>query len=98
MPNALANSIGELPMERYNVAPTTQATLLHLQGDLLHNDLVCWGWRPHWAKDRAAPINARIEKVAHGPFFSAIWPHRAITPVDNWFEWVDEGGRRNSPT
>ncbi|NWC06595.1 SOS response-associated peptidase [Pseudomonas sp. G1002] len=97
MPNALANSVGELPLERYNVAPTTQVALLHLQGDLLHADLVRWGWRPHWAKDRAAPINARVEKVAHGPFFRAIWPHRAITPVDNWFEWVDEGGPKKQP-
>eukprot|EP01132_Coremiostelium_polycephalum_P011695 gene11695-14315_t len=97
MPNALANSVGELPLERYNVAPSTQVALLHLQGDLLHADLVRWGWRPHWAKDRAAPINARVEKVAHGPFFRAIWPHRAITPIDNWFEWVDEGGPKKQP-
>ncbi|WP_026077909.1 SOS response-associated peptidase family protein [Pseudomonas sp. PAMC 26793] len=97
MPNALANSVGELPLERYNVAPTTQVALLHLQGNVLHADLVRWGWRPHWAKDRAAPINARVEKVAHGPFFRSIWPHRAITPIDNWFEWVEEGGPKKQP-
>jgi putative SOS response-associated peptidase YedK len=68
-----------------------------MQGDLLHADPVHWGWRPHWAKDRAAPINARVEKVAHGPFFRAIWPHRAITPIDSWFEWVDEGGPNKQP-
>ncbi len=60
--------------------------------------MVRWGWRPHWAKDRAAPINARVEKVAHGPFFKAIWPHRAILAIDNWFEWVYEGGAKKSPT
>lgn len=97
MPNALANSVGDHPIERYNVAPTTQVALLHLQGEVLHADPVRWGWRPHWAKDRAAPINARVEKVAHGPFFRAIWPHRAITPIDNWFEWVDEGGPKKQP-
>ena len=91
MPNALANSVGDRPIERYNVAPTTHVALLHLQGELLHADPVRWGWRPHWAKDRAAPINARVEKVAHGPFF------RAITPVDNWFEWVNEGGPKKQP-
>ncbi len=69
MPNALANSVGEAPLERYNVAPTTQVALLHQQDETLHADLVRWGWRPHWAKDRAAPIIARVEKVAHGPFF-----------------------------
>lgn len=97
MPGALVNSIGDQPLERYNVAPTTQVALLRLEGETLHADPVRWGWRPHWAKDRAAPINARVEKVAHGPFFRAIWPHRAITPIDNWFKWVDEGGPKKQP-
>jgi len=35
--------------------------------------------------------------VAHGPFFRSIWTHRAITPVDNWFEWVDERGTKKQP-
>jgi hypothetical protein len=35
MPNALANSVCELPLERFNVALSTQVALLHLQGDLL---------------------------------------------------------------
>jgi putative SOS response-associated peptidase YedK len=52
-PNALANSVGDQPIERFNVAPSTQVALIHLQGDLLHADSVRWGWRPHWAKDGA---------------------------------------------
>jgi len=44
MPNALANSVGEAPLERYNVAPTTQVALLHQQDETLHADLVRWGW------------------------------------------------------
>ena len=63
----------------------------------MHADSQRWGWRPHWAKDRAPPINARVEKVAHGPFFRAIWPHRAICPIDNWFEWVDAGDGTRQP-
>ena len=97
MPNPLVNTTGELPFERYNVAPTTQVALLHMEGDTLRADRVRWGWRPFWAKDRAAPINARVEKVAHGPFFRNAWPHRAITPVDGWYEWVDEGGPKKQP-
>lgn len=62
---------------------TAQIALFHLEQNVLHADMVRWGWRPHWAKDRAAPINARVEKVAHGPFFRAIWPHRAIIAIDN---------------
>lgn len=97
MPNALANAVGEQPLERYNVAPSTPLALLHLADNILHADLVRWGWRPHWARDRAPPINARVEKVAHGAFFRAIWPHRAIVPVDGWYEWVDEGEPKQQP-
>lgn len=97
MPNPMVNNVSELPLARYNIAPTTRAALLHLEGGVLFADPVRWGWRPHWATDRSAPINARVEKVAHGPFFRPIWPNRAIAPIDNWFEWVDEGGPKKQP-
>ncbi|WP_166362828.1 SOS response-associated peptidase family protein [Pseudomonas akapageensis] len=97
MPNALANSVDEQPLGRYNAAPSTQLALFHLEDDRLHADLVRWGWRPHWATDRAPPVNARVEKVAHGPFFRAIWPHRAVVPIDGWYEWVDEGEPKKQP-
>ena len=97
MPGALVNSVGDQPLGRYNAAPTMQLALFHIAGDALHADAVRWGWRPLWADDRAAPVNARVEKVAHGPFFRQIWPHRALCPIDNWFEWLDEGGARKQP-
>ncbi|HGJ8999635.1 TPA: SOS response-associated peptidase [Pseudomonas aeruginosa] len=96
MPNALVNLVGEQP-ERYNVAPSTAVTTLRLEGDALVAQAIRWGWRPFWARDRSATINARVEKVAHGRFFSAAWRHRALTPVSGWFEWVDEGGTRKQP-
>ena len=97
MPGALINKVGDQPLGRYNAAPTMQLALIHVAEDKLHADAVRWGWRPHWASDRAAPINARVEKVAHGPFFRQIWPRRALCPIDNWFEWVDEGGPKKQP-
>lgn len=97
MEGAWRTTVGNLPLQRYNVAPSTPVAVLWLDHAGPRADLVRWGWRPHWATDRAPPINARAEKVAHGPFFRAIWPHRAITPVDGWFEWVDEGGPRKQP-
>ncbi|WP_415764466.1 SOS response-associated peptidase [Pseudomonas sp. ZB1P45] len=97
IPDALINHVGDEPLARYNAAPTTQLALLHLESNGLHADFQRWGWRPRWAKDRAAPINARVEKVAHGAFFRAIWPHRAIVPIDNWFEWVDAGDSTRQP-
>lgn len=95
MPNALVNLVGEQP-ERYNVAPSTAVTTLRLEGDALVAQAIRWGWRPFWARDRAAPINARVEKVAHGRFFSTAWRHRALTPISGWFEWVDGGARHSS--
>ncbi len=65
-----SNHIGDLPLERYNAAPTTQLALFHQEEGFLHADMARWGWRPHWAKDRAAPINARVEKIAHTPLLS----------------------------
>lgn len=97
MPGAWRNNVSEQPLERYNVAPSTPVAVLREDDVGLRADLVRWGWRPHWATDRAAPINARAEKVAHGAFFRAIWPHRAVTPVDGWYEWVDEGGPKKQP-
>ncbi|HHK4734720.1 SOS response-associated peptidase [Pseudomonas aeruginosa] len=96
LPNILTNLVGEQP-QRYNVAPSTQVTTLRLEGDALVAQAIRWGWRPLWARDRAAPINARAEKVAHGRFFSAAWKHRALTPVSGWFEWVDGGEGRKQP-
>lgn len=91
------NNVGTHDLERYNVAPTTPIAVLRLDEAGLRADLVKWGWRPHWATDRAAPINVRIEKVAHSSFFRSIWPNRVIVPVDGWFEWVDEGGPKKQP-
>ncbi|HCE7038118.1 TPA: SOS response-associated peptidase [Pseudomonas aeruginosa] len=96
LPNMLTNLAGEQP-QRYNVAPSTQVTTLRLEGDALVAQPIRWGWRPFWARDRAAPINARAEKVAHGRFFSTAWKHRALTPISGWFEWVAVGGPRKQP-
>ncbi|MFD2641879.1 SOS response-associated peptidase [Pseudomonas japonica] len=97
MPGALQNNVGDQQLEGYNVAPSTPVALLRVDDGGLLVDMVKWGWRPHWATDRAAPINARVEKVAHGAFFRAIWPHRAIVPVDGWYEWVADGGQKKQP-
>jgi putative SOS response-associated peptidase YedK len=95
-PNALINYASNQPFELYNAAPSTQFALLHQEGQFLRADMVRWGWRPRWAKDRATPI-ARVERVSRNPFFRAIWPHRAIIAIDNWFEWVDESGPKKQP-
>jgi putative SOS response-associated peptidase YedK len=97
MPEAWRNNVGDQPLDHYNVAPTTPVAVLWADEAGPRADWVKWGWKPHWAKAGATPINARLEHVARGAFFRAIWPHRAITPVDGWYEWVDEGRPKKQP-
>jgi putative SOS response-associated peptidase YedK len=79
------------PIQRYNVAPSTQVQLLHSTGGHLVVAEVRWGWAPHWAKGKMPPpINARVEKVATGNFFRQIWPYRALVAADGWYEWVKD--------
>jgi putative SOS response-associated peptidase YedK len=72
IPNALINYAGDQPFELHNAAPSAQLALFHQEGQFLRADMVRWGWQPPWAMDRAAPINARVERVASNPFFRAI--------------------------
>ncbi|WP_043309573.1 SOS response-associated peptidase [Pseudomonas sp. ML96] len=81
----------DTPLERYNVAPSTQVQLLHSTAGGLIAAPVRWGWMPHWAKGKMPPpINARVEKVAEGKYFRQIWPHRALVAADGWYEWVKD--------
>lgn len=76
------------PLERYNVAPTTNVHVLHEVEGHVQGSMVPWGWKPHWAKGRAGPINARLETVASKPFFRPIWKSgRCIVGADGWYEW-----------
>lgn len=80
--------VGDAPIERYNIAPSTQVQLLHSKAGGLVAAAVRWGWMPHWAKGKMPPpINARVEKVATGAYFRQIWPHRALVAADGWYEW-----------
>ena len=81
----------DTPLERYNVAPSTQVQLLHSTAGGLIAAPVRWGWSPAWAKGKMPPpINARVEKVAEGRFFQQIWKHRALVAADGWYEWVKD--------
>ncbi|PBQ13096.1 hypothetical protein CCL08_23950 [Pseudomonas congelans] len=81
-----------LPIERYNVAPSTRVEIIRPTEEGLSFDKVRWGWEPFWAKGkRPAPINARVETVMTGKFFKELWPTgRAVAPANGWFEWVKD--------
>lgn len=85
----LIGPMSDLPIERYNIAPSTRVHLLHSTASGLAVAAVRWGWMPHWAKGKMPPpINARVEKVATGAYFRQIWPNRALVAADGWYEWV----------
>ena len=75
---------------RYNIPPSKPLRLLYAEEDTLVLDLVRWGWKPHWSTDKKVPSNARVEKVSSSPYWRAIWQHRAIAPIEGWFEWVPD--------
>src|SRR5262249_2611622 len=60
--------------------------------------LVRWGLIPPWVKDpRTFPllINARGESVLEKPAFrNAMKRRRCLFPVDGFYEWKEEGGRK----
>ncbi|WP_231498528.1 MULTISPECIES: SOS response-associated peptidase [Halomonas] len=62
----------------------------------LVTDEVWWGYRPHWAKEKAPePINATVEKVATSNYFrGAFGHHRCLVPADGWYEWLPVEGRK----
>lgn len=78
-----------VPLARYNVAPSTKVHMLYGETRGIHLGAVRWGWAPHWAKPNLPlAINARVETVASGKYFRAIWQHRALVMADGWYEWV----------
>lgn len=90
----IINGYDHEQINRYNVAPTTKVELIHPADGGLRVDKVRWGWAPHWAKGkRPDPINARVETVASGKFFSSV-PVRGTAIGGIWARFF---GRRKKP-
>lgn len=92
---------------RYNIAPTQFAPIVRLRpvegavdgrGSTREMAIAKWGLIPGWAKDPgmgARMNNARAETVAEKPAFRAAFKRRrCLIPVDGWYEWKEEGGRK----
>lgn len=83
---------------RYNIAPTQQ--VLTIRGTEAGNRaaFMRWGLIPSWAKDPSIGsrmINARCESVHEKPAFrTAIRYRRCIVPAGGFFEWQEEGGKK----
>lgn len=83
---------------RYNVSPGTWIAAVRRRTDdadgRLALDTLWWGYRPHWADDKAPqPINATAEKVASSRYFrDAFARRRCLVPADGWYEWRSVDG------
>jgi len=77
-----------LPDGLYNVPPTeTVRAVVEREGD---RRLVAarWGFRPHWADERRAWINARSESAWDSPAFGpSLRGRRCVIPADVFYEW-----------
>ncbi|PAA14313.1 SOS response-associated peptidase [Pseudomonas fragi] len=98
----LFKAADKTPVERYNIAPSTDVPIIHTHPDGPQISSVHWGWKREvtWPKPKVVqPINARIETIAKGRFYKDLFPdHRALIPSDGWYEWVQEvPGEKKQP-
>lgn len=84
---------------RFNIAPTAEIGVIGLdrQGGRSVTAMR-WGLVPSWAQDAtgaARMINARSETAAEKPSFREAWQRRrAVIPADGFYEWPQQGDRR----
>jgi len=86
------NDIGVLS-PHYNIAPSQSLPALLSNR---HYTNTTFGFIPHWAKEpKIHPINARAETINEKPMFRGSFRHkRALIPVNGFYEWHQEGGRK----
>jgi putative SOS response-associated peptidase YedK len=85
---------------RYNVAPTQPIPIVRLAEGQRHFALVRWGLIPAWVKDPkgfSLLINARADSVLDKPAFrAAVRRRRCLIPADGFYEWRENGGRKQA--
>lgn len=88
--------VPELP-PRYNIAPSSIVpTVAELPGQKRSVMMAVWGLVPVWAgPDAKGIINARAETALEKPAFrAAMRRRRVLIPTTGFYEWRDEGGRK----
>jgi putative SOS response-associated peptidase YedK len=86
------------PGPRYNVAPTDEASVVVQREDRRAVVRYRWGLVPAWSDDpkiASRTFNARAETIGTSPLFrDAFRRRRCLVPVDGFYEWRREAGRR----
>lgn len=93
--------------QRWNIPPTTPIYVVTESIDTDTGEvtralrIARWGLLPPFAKDEAfssRTFNARRETLAEKPSFrGSLGRHRAIVPMDGYYEWMREGRARKQP-
>jgi putative SOS response-associated peptidase YedK len=79
--------------ETWNMAPSTLSLAVRSK-EATEEAWLSWGFR-NAATSAISPINARIETAASKPLFREAWmARRCIVPVDGWYEWRLEAGKK----
>jgi len=81
----------------YNIAPSSNCTVVRLQSDVKEFASLNWGFVPAWAKPdiKIKPINAKAETIREKPYFrSAFKTQRCIIPVSGFYEWQGNKGHK----
>lgn len=83
--------------QRFNVAPTDEASVVVQREDRRAVVAYRWGLQPAWMdpKRAAKAFNARAESLAtSGLFRDAYRKRRCLVPVDGFYEWRRDGSRK----
>ena len=96
--NALGVALPEVT-PRYNVAPTQTVPIVRATAERRYELVEArWGLIPAWSKEPRtayATFNARVETVATKPAFRAAYrARRCLVPASGFYEWREEGGRK----
>jgi len=96
----LAEIFGAEPLsddlgQRFNVAPTDEASVIVQRDERRAVTGYRWGLIPHWADEAkigSRMFNARAETLLTSPAFrDAFVRKRCVVPVDSFYEWKREG-------
>ena len=82
---------------RYNIAPTQPVLVVRARTTGPRAEWMKWGIAFPPGKGRKPPllINARAETLGERPAWKdALWRRRCLVPADGFYEWKDDGGRK----
>jgi putative SOS response-associated peptidase YedK len=83
----------------HNVSPSNRHPIIFETGTALMLKDARWGLVPRWSKDAGQYfINARTETAHEKPAFKeALFKRRCLVPVDGFYEWKEEEGKKKRP-